>query len=114
MLVPGASLLTPGFCEENPKESYEEHRLQIEYPVEKKKYKKETLLFKTRKNRPVTQHINISKEAYDAMLEEAPQNSRISQKHWLSMPKNERLKVHLDQIASDLKATRYSYEILDD
>lgn len=127
MLVPGAGLLTPEFCEKNPTESYNKNKLLVEYTKGKGKYKKtvkEMLIFKTRKNRLVRQNINICKEAYDFMLD-TPIDPRFSKptkasrkgvpvRIWDCMSVKERLKLHFDQIAHDFNAESYDWQILDD
>lgn len=114
--VPGAGMLSSQECEQNPKESYNIHKVPVVFTKGKGKFQKtvkQILTVKTRKQRLITQNISICKEAYDYMLE-TPANGRISQEKWIALPEKERLKAHLDQIAQDLKAVSYTYEILDD
>lgn len=114
-IVPGTVMLSSQECEENPKESYDEHKLVIKETKGKGKHKKEIkkiISFKTRKSRTAIRHINISNEAYDYMLNNTVNG--INQKKWVNMPKDARLKAHFDLMASDFHAISYSYEILDD
>lgn len=115
MLVPGAGLLTPEFCEKNPKESYNENKMIVK-TIKKKgkieKEKKKSITFKTRKNRTVTHNIKICKEAYEYMIGTAPSTTTI--KGWKSLSINNKLKAHFDLIAADFNAISYSYEILND
>lgn len=115
LLVPGAGMLSSQECEENPKESYDEHRLHINVSKDKGKHKKEVkqvIVVKTRKQKTATQSISISKEAYDYMVETAP-SSKL-QRTWNFIPVRERLKAHFDQIAHDLCAIDYTFEIFGD
>lgn len=115
MLVPGAGLLTPEFCEKNPKESYDKHKIPFTYTKGKGKNTKrvkELLVISTRKQRTVTQNINICEEAYEYMLT-TPTSNKLA-KVWNSLSKKERLKAHFDLIAHDLHAISYSYEVLGD
>lgn len=111
LCVQGAQLLTPEFCEKNPLESYNVEPLRIEWR-DGKQLKHETLSIVTRKNRLITQHININKDAYEHMLA-TPVEVRLTKK-WKTMPKKDRLKMHFDLIAKDLNAVSYTYEVLDD
>lgn len=111
LLVPGAGLLTQGYCEKYPEESYKKEFIKVEWK-EGKNVKHETLVINLRKNRTITQHININKEAYEHMLN-TPTDVKLTKK-WRTIPKKDRLKKHLDLIAEDLRAISYDYEILDD
>ena len=115
MLVRGASLLTPEFCDKNPKENYNKHKMLVSYTKKKEKFPKkvtELIVFNTRKQTVITHSINMYEEAYKFMLETpvAPYN----QKTWKKLSINEKLKAHFDIIAYDFNALSYSYEILDD
>lgn len=125
LLVPGASLLTPEFCDKNPKKNYDEHKALI-YVKGKGKDQKEVkklVTIQTRKQKLVTQNINICEEAYNYMLA-TPTSTKLARiikatksgtvRVWDTLSKDERLKKHFDLIAYDLRAVSYSYEILDD
>lgn len=123
--VPGAKVLSSQECEENPKESYDEHKITIEYFKGKSKRKvKETLTIHTRKQKLITQNINICEEAYKSMLE-TPTSTKYTKlikgsktnetkRIWDIMSEDERLKKHFDLIASNLGAKSYSYKVLGD
>lgn len=128
LLVPGAGLLTPEFCEKNPKESYNEHKMLISYTKGKGKNQREAkklLVIQTRRQRLVTQNINICEEAYKHMLS-TPTSAKFSkptkknkagdviERVWDTKSVHERLKEHFDLMAHDLHAVSYSYEILGD
>lgn len=128
LTVQGAALLTPEFCEKNPQESYDKHKLLIKYTKGKGKAQKKVekvISFKTRKQGTVSQHINICKEAYDYMIDTPTspklakpvkynKSGEVIQRAWDRLTLHERLKHHFDQIAHDLGAVSYSYEILGD
>ena len=113
--VPGAQMLSSQECEANSKNSYDEHKMLIEYykgKGKKQKKVKELISFRTRKSKLVTHGINITEEAYQYMLDTPPSEKLL--KGWKNMPKGARLKAHFDLIAYDLKAESYNYEILED
>lgn len=125
--VPGAGMLSSQECEENPQESYDENKLVLTYIKGKGKYQKEVkriLTYSTRKQKLVTQNINLCKEAYDYMLD-TPTSAKFSKivkttkrgkqvTLWSTLSVDERLKHHFDLIAHDFHAVSYSYKILDD
>lgn len=128
LLVPGASLLTPEFCDKNPKDSYDENKITVSYTKgngKKAQKVKKTYIFMTRKQRLITQNININREAYEYMLQ-TPTTTKLSkpvkrnnagdviQRVWDTMSVDARLKEHFNLIAHDFRAVSYSYEILDD
>ena len=128
LLIPGASMLSSQECDKNPKESYNEHKMFISFTKGKGKYQKganKLLVFHTRKQKLVTQNINICEEAYHYMLStptsqklakpiKINKSGNVVKRVWDTLSVHERLKKHFDQIASDLRAVSYSYEILGD
>lgn len=128
LLVPGAGMLSSQECDKNPKGSYDEHKILISYTKGKGKYQKEAkklLVINTRKQKLVTQNINICEEAYYHMLAtptspklakptKTNKNGDVVERVWDTLSVHERLKHHFDQIAYDLRAVSYSYEILGD
>lgn len=129
LLVPGAGMLSSQECEKNPQESYNEHKMPIKYTkrnkVSSRKEVKKLIVVKTRKQKMVSQNINICEEAYQSMLHtptspklskptKLDKNGDVVERVWDTMTVHERLKAHFDQIAHDLGAVSYSYEILGD
>lgn len=128
LLVPGAGMLSSQECEKNPKESYNEHKLLISYTKGKGKYQKEAkklLVIQTRKQKMVSQNINICEEAYHHMIATPTspklakptkynQFGEVVERVWDTLSVHERLKHHFDLIAHDLHAVSYSYEVLGD
>lgn len=128
LLVLGAGLLTPEFCEKNPQESYNENTIVLTHTKGKGKFQKvvkKPLAVKTRRQRLITQSINICEEAYHHMLH-TPTSPKLAkptkfnkygeviERVWDTLSEAERLKHHFDLIAHDLNAVSYSYEILGD
>ena len=127
LLVPGAKRLTQGFCEKNPKDSYNQETIKVEYYSGKNNYKKrhsEDIVIKLRKNELITHIINMGKEAYTYMIA-TPSNPELAKftkastkkkkvRIWDTMSIDQRLKGHFDLIASDFHAESYTYKILDE
>ena len=128
LLVPGAGLLTPEFCDKNPKKNYNEDKMLIRLTKGKGKHQKErekSLIIRTRKQKLAIQKLNICGEAYKYMLS-TPTSVKLSrptkrnkdgdviERVWDTMSVHERLKKHFDLLAHDFHAVSYSYEILDD
>lgn len=128
LFVPGANMLSSQECEKNPKDSYDENKITVSYTKGKGKKAqkvKKTYVFMTRKQRLITQNININREAYEYMLQ-TPTTTKLSkpvkrnnagdviQRVWDTMSVDARLKEHFNLIAHDFRAVSYSYEILDD
>lgn len=126
--IPGAQMLSSQECDKNPKESYDESKVLIKHTKGKGKHQKEAkklLVIQTRKQKLVIQNINICEEAYKSMLSSPTsakfskptkknKNGDVIERVWDTMSVHERLKKHFDQIAHDLHAVSYSYEILGD
>lgn len=110
LLVPGTKLYSEKECKINPKISYNKEKFTLNYS-EGKKRKQEVITVVTRKPKPITQHINLCKEAYDYMI--STSTDGISPKTWKKMSVNEKLKAHFDLIMHDLRAVSYNFEILD-
>ena len=118
MTVPGAGLLTPEFCEKNPKESYNVTKLRVQNG--RGKNSTELITVATRKNKTAKQSISITKEAYDYMVSNEFESKCSSLLHkypkhvWLKMTPKQRLETHLSIIAESFNAIGFTYEILDD
>lgn len=78
-----------------------------------KKPVSEILTFYTRKTKPATQSLNISKEGYNCMIsDECPYWSK--PKVWNNLSKKERLEAHLQRIVEGLNGVSYTYKIFED
>lgn len=118
LLVPGAGLLAPEFCDKNPKESYDVIKLRVQNG--RGKNSTELLTVATRKNKTAKQSISITKEAYNYMVSNefesnCPSLLRKYPKHvWLKMTPKQRLEAHLAILAESLGAISFTYEVFDD
>lgn len=74
----------------------------------------ETITFHTRKCKPATQSLNMSKEAYDYMTSKDSCLPNIKSYVWAKMNKTQRLEAHLDLVCKALKGTSYTYKVFDD
>ena len=76
--------------------------------------KPETITFHTRKTRPASQSLNISKEAYENMTGKNTCPSWSKPSKWATMSKKERLESHLQRIAEHLGGISYTYQVFED
>ena len=74
----------------------------------------EIITFHTRKCKPATQTINMSKEAYEYMISKDSCPPCFKPREWSTMNKKERLEVHLKRTVEYLGGTSYSYQIFGD
>lgn len=138
MRVPGARLLSPQECKDNPEESFNVDNINIKYITKKGKRINEVLPVTTRKNCLVTQSLNITKEAYCYMTDKdcpptsklakkvyiaktsskdktkKPEKAKVESTVWAQMPLKKRLEWHMSRIAESLGAVKYQFEVLDD
>lgn len=73
----------------------------------------EIITFHTRKCKPATQSLNMSKEAYEYMIgkDSCPSWSKPSK--WAAMSKKERLEAHLQRIVEHLGGISYAYQVFE-
>lgn len=139
MSVPGAQMLSEQECSKNPKKSYNVDNMTLKVKTKKGKYQKETFTIRTRKQCLVKQCLNITKEAYDYMVDaKQPPTDKLAKKLFINKAigkddrgKTKRLKFettvwaymytpikrldwHMSQIAESLGAVDYNFEVLDD
>ena len=74
----------------------------------------EIITFHTRKCKPATQSLNISKEAYEYMIDKDSCPSWSKPGKWAAMSKKERLETHLQRTVEYLGGTLYTYQVFDD
>ena len=74
----------------------------------------EIITFHTRKCIPATQSLNISKEAYEYMIDKDSCPSWINPSRWSRMSKKEKLEAHLQKITEYLEGVSYVYQIFED
>lgn len=137
--VRGAQLLSPQECGKNSKASYDVQVIPVEFRTKKGNIQKENVVVKTRKQRLVKQSINLSRDAYNYMIDpQTPPNEGLNKKVivkkvigknpngkpikaskestvWAEhYTEEQRLKWHLDRLADSLGAVKYTYEIFED
>lgn len=89
-----------------------EHSMVVESKVDGKKVK-ETIHFRTRKCKPITQVINMTSEAYNYMVSaECPYWEK--PKDWKGYNKQKRLESHLHQTALTLGGQVKYYKVFED
>lgn len=76
--------------------------------------KPETIIFHTRKTRPASQSLNISKEAYKDMTNKHICPPFSKPKDWSRMSKKAMLEAHLQRITEHLGGISYTYQVFDD
>lgn len=126
LVINGATRLSERECQENPKESFEEFPIKVEFK-EKGRTKYERLVIRTRKNRLVKQSIQLSKEAYDYMTSNEIPDRKLSKRVpfkkngkkrptpiWETYTDDQKLRWHFKNIADSLGAVSFNFEILDD
>ena len=74
----------------------------------------EIITFHTRKCKPATQSLNMSKEAYEYMTSKDSCPPSIKQFVWTQMKPVQRLEAHLDLICKHLRGIYYTYKVFDD
>lgn len=74
----------------------------------------EIVTFHTRKCKPATQSLNISKEAYEYMIDKDSCPSWSKPGKWAAMSKKERLEAHLQRTVAHLGGTSYTYQVFED
>ena len=72
------------------------------------------ITFKTRKCKPATQSLNMSKEAYEYMIDEDSCPSWSKPKKWAAMSEKERLEAHLQRVVKHLGGISYTYQMFAD
>lgn len=109
----GGSLLSEQECSRNSRKRSKQDCYDF-FDVRFGKKNKERIKVAIRKPKTIRQNIKISKEAYDYMtsLSSCPADVKIHL--WKKYSIAQRLNNHLSQIAHDLGALSYTYELLED
>ena len=72
----------------------------------------QTITVKTRKNKPASQSLNLSMDAYNYMVSnEAPYF--VKPRDWERLTKKQRLEAHLKRIVEELGGVGFTYAVLD-
>ena len=74
----------------------------------------EIITFYTRKCKPTKQSLNISKEAYEYMIDKDSYPSWSKPSKWATMSKKERLEAHLQRTVEHLGGISYTYQVFED
>lgn len=74
----------------------------------------EIITFHTRKCKPATQSLNMSKEAYEQMINEDSCPSWSKPGKWAAMSEKERLEAHLQRTVEYLGGISYTYQVFED
>lgn len=74
----------------------------------------EIITFHTRKCKPATQSLNISKEAYEYMIDKDSCPSWSKPGKWAAMSEKERLEAHLQRTVEHLGGISYTYQVFED
>ena len=72
------------------------------------------ITFRTRKCKPATQSLNMSKEAYKYMINKDSCPSWSKPGKWAAMSVKERLEAHLQRIVEHLGGVSYTYQVFKD
>lgn len=110
--VPGAQRVSWEEAQEHPNTSYDTSRIKVDWEDKNGERKQETLVVKTLKQRLIKQNIQITKEAYEAMIQDPPIEGKV--RGWASMTRNQKLNSHFKLIAEHLGAVNFHFEVLDD
>ena len=124
MILPGRIMVSQQVAENKPKEATELNTLKFQsFNKKAKKFVNEVITFRTRKSIPARQVLQMSKEAYKAMLEEptSPKYSKVVAKVkgklirvWDTMSEDARIRKHCELIAHDIGAIDFDYTVFDD
>lgn len=110
VVLPGRTMLSQQVAENTPN-SFDEFKVEVSDP---KGENREVLTVQTRKCAPVSQSLNISKDAYDAMIDKELCPYWCKAGTWAGMNNKMRLKAHLKRIAEGLGGTSFTYQVFED
>ena len=89
----------------------EKHTMRV---TDKDGTNSEIITFHTRKCKPATQSLNMSKEAYEYMIDKGSCPSWSKPGKWAAMSEKERLEAHLQRTVEHLGGTSYTYQVFED
>ena len=91
---------------------YDTFNMRVEGKKSDGKKDVQTITVKTRKNKPASQSLNLSMDAYDYMTgKEAPYFVKAID--WERLTKKQRLEAHLKRIVEELGGVSFTYAVLD-
>lgn len=111
IVLKGSTMLSEQECSKNPKESYDYNTLVVEDPKTKKR---ETLHYQTRKCENARQSIQMTKEAYNYMIDKSACPEWEKMFFWTKMSKKQRLESHLKRTMEYFGGISFSYEVFED
>lgn len=112
--LPGSVMLTQDEAAHLEKEKAGLGYDMTKLKVEGKKGDTEILHIRTRKCKPCSQSINMSKEAYEYMTSKDGCPPSVKPYVWAKTSKKLRLEAHLDLVCKALRGTSYTYKVFDD
>lgn len=74
----------------------------------------EIITFHTRKTKPATQSLSMSKEAYEYMIDKYSCPPWSKPGKWAAMSEKERLEAYLQRTVEHLGGTSYTYQVFED
>lgn len=89
----------------------EKHSMRV---TDKNGTNPEIITFHTRKCKSATQSLNMSKEAYEYMIDKDSCPSWSKPGKWAAMSKKERLEAHLQRTVEHLGGVSYTYQVFED
>lgn len=91
---------------------YDTFNMRVEGKKSDGKKDVQTITVKTRKNKPASQSLNLSMDAYECMTgKEAPYF--VKARDWERLTKKQRLEAHLKRICEELGGVSFTYAVLD-
>lgn len=91
---------------------YDTFNMRVEGKKSDGKKDVQTITVKTRKNKPASQSLNLSMDAYNYMVSnEAPYF--VKPRDWERLTKKQRLEAHLKRIVEELGRVSFTYAVLD-
>lgn len=98
--------------EEKEGTGYDTFNMRVEGKKSDGKKDVQTITVKTRKNKPASQSLNLSMDAYNYMVSnEAPYF--VKPRDWARLTKKQRLEAHLKRIVEELGGVSFTYAVLD-
>lgn len=90
---------------------YDTFNMRVEGKKSDGKKDVQTITVKTRKNKPASQSLNLSMDAYNYMVSsEAPYF--VKPRDWERLTKKQRLEAHLKRIVEELGGVRFTYAVI--
>lgn len=91
---------------------YDTFNMRVEGKKSDGKKDVQTITVKTRKNKPASQSLNLSMDAYNYMVSnEAPYF--VKPRDWERLTKKQRLEAHLKRIVEEFGGVSFTYAVLD-